>query len=64
MLAWISNYIQHSVWDEITSPFSNFNGQPLKFVNGEVISFHIYMASDYLYMLRLKLIQRMMMNGQ
>ena len=24
--AWISNYIHHKVWDEITHPFLNFNG--------------------------------------
>ena len=24
--AWISNYIHHKVWDEITYPFPNFNG--------------------------------------
>ena len=24
--AWISNYIHHKVWDEITYPFLNFNG--------------------------------------
>ena len=24
--AWISNYIQFKVWDEITSPFPNFSG--------------------------------------
>ena len=24
--AWISNYIQYNVWDEITYPFLNFNG--------------------------------------
>ena len=24
--AWISNYIHYNVWDEITSPFPNFNG--------------------------------------
>ena len=23
---WISNYIHHNVWDEITNPFLNFNG--------------------------------------
>ena len=23
--AWISNYVQHKVWDEITYPFPNFN---------------------------------------
>ena len=26
MPAWISNYIRHNVWDEITYPFPNFNG--------------------------------------
>ena len=25
-LTWISKYIQYNVWDEITYPFSNFNG--------------------------------------
>ena len=24
--AWISNYIYHEIWDEITYPFPNFNG--------------------------------------
>ena len=24
--AWISNYIHHKMWDEITYPFLNFNG--------------------------------------
>ena len=24
--AWISNYIQYKLWDEITYPFLNFNG--------------------------------------
>ena len=23
---WISNYLHHGVWDEITYPFPNFNG--------------------------------------
>ena len=25
LLTWISNYIHHNVWDEITYPFLNFN---------------------------------------
>ena len=36
--AWISNYIHHKVWNEITYPFTNL--QPLKFENGLVISSH------------------------
>ena len=26
LLTWISNYINHKMWDEITYPFPNFNG--------------------------------------
>ena len=37
--AWISNYIQHKVWDEITWPFPNFNG-------GTVSEFHRYSAAN------------------
>ena len=36
--AWISNYIHHKVWNEITYPFTNL--LPLKFENGLVISSH------------------------
>ena len=43
---WISKYIRYNVWDEMTFPF-------LKFGNGQVISYHIYWACDYLSMLRL-----------
>ena len=25
-LTWVSNYIHHKVWNEITDPFQNFNG--------------------------------------
>ena len=32
---WISNYITHKAWDEITLPFPNFNGG-----NEKVISYH------------------------
>ena len=32
--AWISNYIHHKVWDEITYPFPTSTVQPLKFGNG------------------------------
>ena len=28
--AWISNYIEHKVWDEITYPFPNFNGKAVE----------------------------------
>ena len=26
LIAWIDDYIHHTVWDEITHPFPNFNG--------------------------------------
>ena len=28
--AWISNYIQYQVWDEVTYPFPNFNGEAVE----------------------------------
>ena len=28
--AWISNYIHYNVWDEITYPYSNFNGSTVE----------------------------------
>ena len=28
--AWISNYILHNVWDEITYPFAKFNGSAVE----------------------------------
>ena len=31
--AWISDYIHHKVWDEITYPVTNFNGSTLKLGN-------------------------------
>ena len=34
IVAWISNRVLKKVWDEINYPFPNFNGSPLKFVNG------------------------------
>ena len=30
----ISNYIQYKVWDEITYPFPNFNGEAVEVWNG------------------------------
>ena len=39
--AWISNYINHNVWDEIICSFPNFNGVTLGVGNGQVISSHI-----------------------
>ena len=45
ILIWLSNYIHCKVWDEITYPFSNFNGTTIrvweqrKFGNGLVISY-------------------------
>ena len=38
--AWISNYIHHKVWDEITYRLQTSTFTPLKFWNGEVISSH------------------------
>ena len=35
---WVSNYFHHTVWNEITYLFPNFNGQLLKFGNEKVIS--------------------------
>ena len=32
------------MWDKITYPFVNFNGAPLKFVNGYVIMFHTFLG--------------------
>ena len=52
---WISNYIHYNVWDEITYPFLNFNGQTIDVRNGQVISSTLYQACDYLSMLGLKL---------
>ena len=34
LLTWIINHMSGKVWDEITYPFLNFNGVPLKFRNG------------------------------
>ena len=31
--AWITNYIHYGILDEITYPFPNFNGEPLKLRN-------------------------------
>ena len=31
ILVWISNYIHHKLWDEITDPFPNFNGATVEF---------------------------------
>ena len=39
-LAWISNYKCYRVWDDITYPFPNFNGQLSKLGIGWVISSH------------------------
>ena len=30
--AWISNNTYHEMWDEITYPFSNFNGAAVEFL--------------------------------
>ena len=46
---WISNYINHKVWDKVTYPFPN--GATL-----EVIHPALYRACDYLSMRGLKLI--------
>ena len=32
--AWISNYINYEMWDELNYPLINFHGEPLKFRNG------------------------------
>ena len=34
--AWISNYMYHKVWDELTYPFPNFNGYTVEFAWGVV----------------------------
>ena len=47
----ISNYIHYKVWDEITTV------EPLKFRNGEVISWVFYWVCDCLPMLGLNLIR-------
>ena len=41
---WMIGYIHYKVWDEITYQFPNFNGQPLKFGNGLVISSHTFLG--------------------
>ena len=45
--AWISNYNHYKVWDEITYPFPNFNGQPLTFGNESnfIPNFAIYVIT-------------------
>ena len=30
ILTWISNYIHYNVWDEIISPFPNFNDETVE----------------------------------
>ena len=53
----ISDYIHCNVWDQITSPFPNFNGATVE-VLGMDKQFHptLYNTCDYLPMLGLKLI--------
>ena len=56
--AWISNHISvNEIWDRITYPFPNFNGWPLKFGNGWIISPSLYNGFNYVCMLGSKLIQ-------
>ena len=47
--AWLSNCIPHKVWDEITHPFSNFNGK--------VISSHTLLECDCISILGSKSIR-------
>ena len=44
ILAWISNYNQYKMWDEITHPFSTSRVQQLNFGNGSVISYYSLLA--------------------
>ena len=53
--AWICTCIQYKVGDEITYPFSNFNGEVWEWISN-FIPCTLYLACDYLCMLGLKLI--------
>ena len=58
MPAWISNYINYKVWDEITYPFQSPYIAQLKLENDEVISSHTLLCMRLFIHAELNVIER------